>query len=836
MSTPLVSILLPTYNRACFLPEAIESVLMQTYQYFELIIIDDGSTDNTHEILSRYDDPRLVKIRHENKGRSYSRNKGLLLAKGEFIAFLDSDDVYLPNKLEVQVQHFNAHPETNMVYTSAYCINENGQQFSFKYKASHSGHIYYKIAFFKPVTITLPTVMLRKNILDKVGEFDEQMHRFEDTDLWRRISKISPITAMSAYTCKLRTHPENELRAQDPHAILFALDYYAKKILREDEDMGLIRIRNGLHTLFLYYAESLNINPSWRQYAQLLINQALSFKTTQQKNPAFLFNSDATITFSPTVSIIIPVYNGANYLNEAINSALNQTYPHIEVLVINDGSNDNGATRQVALSFGEKIRYFEKENGGVASALNFGIDQMQGEYFSWLSHDDLYLPDKIEKQICALANFDPDHTILYGNYSVFTTDPQNDIVCKMKGVPPDAFRYWITIENCLHGCTLLIPKTVFDVCGNFDEALRTTQDYDKWFKLAKFYQFVHIDAHLVKARSHLEQGTIKMSNVVLPECNALLANFVNQLSHEDLKSGEPHSIGLTYAKIASSMWYRGFLPVAKLAALYSLKNCFRMPIKDVIYAQILLIKGFSLFCIIKPLRKILSPYRRLSIRKVINKAKQIGPEALKGFDLKKRFSMIYQYNLFNGRTSRSGEGSDLIQTAIIRDAIPKLLQEYQIETFLDAPCGDWYWMQHIKFETARYIGIDIVDDLIQRNKKIYGKINTTFQCLNIVNDPIPKSDLIFSRDCFVHLSFNDIINALRNFKSSGAKYLLTTTFTQRTENQDLGEGFWRTLNLQLAPFNFPPPLKLINEGCTEENHLYTDKCLGLWRFEDLVSI
>lgn len=106
-------------------------------------------------------------------------------------------------------------------------------------------------------------------------------------------------------------------------------------------------------------------------------------------------------TDNPLVSIVIPVYNGSNYLAQAIDSALGQTYPNCEVLVVNDGSDDGGATAELALSYEEKIRYFEKENGGVATALNLGIRQMRGEYFAWLSHDDLYKPEKIELQVKA---------------------------------------------------------------------------------------------------------------------------------------------------------------------------------------------------------------------------------------------------------------------------------------------------------------------------------------------------------------------------------------------------------------------------------------------------
>src|SRR5512140_3857263 len=109
--------------------------------------------------------------------------------------------------------------------------------------------------------------------------------------------------------------------------------------------------------------------------------------------------TDGSMTEHPLVSVVIPVYNGANYLREAIDSALAQTYPHVEVIVVNDGSNDGGRTRAVATSFGSRVRYFEKENGGVASALNLGIREMRGAFFSWLSHDDVYYPEKIARQV-----------------------------------------------------------------------------------------------------------------------------------------------------------------------------------------------------------------------------------------------------------------------------------------------------------------------------------------------------------------------------------------------------------------------------------------------------
>ena len=119
----------------------------------------------------------------------------------------------------------------------------------------------------------------------------------------------------------------------------------------------------------------------------------------------------------PLVSIVIPVYNGSNYMREAIDSALAQTYSNIEIIVVNDGSNDGGATRDIALSYGDKIRYFEKENGGVSTALNLAIKNMRGQYFSWLSHDDVYLPEKVQTEIDALRKAGDMSRVVYSNWA-----------------------------------------------------------------------------------------------------------------------------------------------------------------------------------------------------------------------------------------------------------------------------------------------------------------------------------------------------------------------------------------------------------------------------------
>ncbi len=148
--------------------------------------------------------------------------------------------------------------------------------------------------------------------------------------------------------------------------------------------------------------------------------------------------------FSPLVTIVIPVYNGGDYLNESIQSALSQTYKNIEVIVVNDGSTDSGVTRNIALSYGDKISYYEKENGGVSSALNLGIKKMNGQYFSWLSHDDLYSSEKIEKQLTyALNSHDKSDVIVYSDSINFSKISANNL-SRAERYKDKSIRYFLT--------------------------------------------------------------------------------------------------------------------------------------------------------------------------------------------------------------------------------------------------------------------------------------------------------------------------------------------------------------------------------------------------------
>lgn len=238
----------------------------------------------------------------------------------------------------------------------------------------------------------------------------------------------------------------------------------------------------------------------------------------------------------PLVSIVIPVYNGSDYMREAINSALKQTYTDIEVIVVNDGSRDNGMTDTIAKSYGKKIRYFSQDNGGVSSALNLGIEKMHGKYFSWLSHDDVYEPNKIEKQVALLEALD-EHTIICSACSYINENSE-----KMKGHFPDnGFHEGYTdgkrtlqimlSHSAVNGCSLLIPKSAFDKCGGFDESLRFCQDVFMWYKLfLNNFSMYYTEECLVKSRIHSNQLTQRGQKLFRREWNEISEYVMQQFA------------------------------------------------------------------------------------------------------------------------------------------------------------------------------------------------------------------------------------------------------------------------------------------------------------------
>lgn len=214
---------------------------------------------------------------------------------------------------------------------------------------------------------------------------------------------------------------------------------------------------------------------------------------------------------------------------------------------------------------------------------------------------------------------------------------------------------------------------------------------------------------------------------------------------------------------------------------------------------------------------------------------KLVPRAVAARRLERVFTDIYRGNGWGDGETRSGPGSTRERTAGFRADLDRLLAELAVRSLLDLGCGEFNWQPLLTHPLERYVGIEIVPDIVQDLARRHAAPGREFLSRNLVFDPLPACDLALCRDCLVHLNNDHVLSALRNVRRSGTRYLLATTFTERTENADVPSGGWRPLNLERPPFSLPPPERLLSERRTVEEARYADKSLGLWPANALPS-
>jgi hypothetical protein len=202
--------------------------------------------------------------------------------------------------------------------------------------------------------------------------------------------------------------------------------------------------------------------------------------------------------------------------------------------------------------------------------------------------------------------------------------------------------------------------------------------------------------------------------------------------------------------------------------------------------------------------------------------------------LPERWDLLHRLGVYHHPESLSGAASAFEETAALREALPRVIEERSVATILDIPCGDFAWMQHVGLN-AEYTGADVVPALVNENQKRYGNERRRFVILDATRDKLPAVDLILSRDLLIHLSLGDMRAALANFAASGSRFLLTNHFEQRTDNPDIVSGDFRPVNLCSPPFNLPPPLEIINERSALGGGAFADRSMALWRLADIAQ-
>jgi len=463
---------------------------------------------------------------------------------------------------------------------------------------------------------------------------------------------------------------------------------------------------------------------------------------------------------NPTVSIIIPVYNGANYLRQAIDSALAQTYPHTEVIVVNDGSNDDGKTSHVALSFGDRIRYFAKTNNGVASALNMGINQMRGDFFSWLSHDDVYYPDKIARQVSHFHELNDTRVMACCNYHVI------DAASKIIGTG-EAQGFVLSssvvavVGTYVNGCSLLIPKSAFDAAGLFNESLMNSQDNEMWLRMVMHgYKLSYMPDVLIQSRNHPEQGSKTAGVTHLRETRAFYDWALRFIGPRERVENAVALFRVLLMKRLPSMVGRLFFMLSDDRSAY--------------YAMTSLYAGA--FAAAKAA--------------VANRVGTVpGVRWLLRAIRKRRFrSSSYYWEQRYKRGETSGAGSYGRYAEFKAEVLNSYIAAHGIRKVADFGCGDGNQLKTVK--CPRYVGLDVSAAAIEKCRQLYAG-DPTKEFL-LYNDPQTKdrlhtfaAELTISLDVIYHLveaaAFEEYMKALFN-TASGHVIIYSSNFERHYDS------------------------------------------------------
>ncbi len=445
---PTVSVIIPCYNQAHFLPEAVESVVNQIFTDWECIIVNDGSKDNTSHVagslINKYTDRQISLINQPNQGLAMARNTGIKASFGKYILPLDADDKICPEMLLKTVSLLEAHPQIAIAYSDVRHFGNTSRivcagEYDFQ-RLCRENHLNY-------------CSLYRREAWEAVGGYNPNMiWGYEDWDCWIGCGEKG---------------------------------FYGKRI---PEPLFLYRVKDAsMYTNALRHHSEL--------VSQIVLNHQNLYNTNTVAEAKGIVEkcSLGRQQNHPAVSVIVPTYNRPDFLTKALESIAAQTYKNCEVIVVNDAGRDVSA---IVNSFQGRlaITYLaHTENKGLAASRNTGINAAIGKYIAYLDDDDIYYPDHIETLVGFLEN--NDYKVAYTDaYRAYQEKENGEYVTRKRDVSYSYdFEYdYILVNNFVPVLCVMHEKACLQETGIFDESLRALEDMDCWIRMSRKYKFAHI--------------------------------------------------------------------------------------------------------------------------------------------------------------------------------------------------------------------------------------------------------------------------------------------------------------------------------------------------------
>lgn len=524
MSCPKISIVTPSYNQGEFLEDCINSILDQGYEDFEYIIIDGGSTDNSIDIIKKYEKHLSYWCSEPDNGQSDAINKGFRRTTGELVAWLNSDDFYLPGAFMNVAKAYLESPSASFYYGNGHRVAEDG---NIKSEFYPQGTVCFDLQsfVFGLNYILQPATFINRKILDQIslgrdrafhGEtkndvnsyIDSSLHWGMDTDLWIRLAQkahpfplINCLAASREYG-ETKTSIGSFKRVEELRQIaeLYSGQPYTPGVLLYFLDT-LHRFASNEETLFpLEFRRDLEM--FWSESAKLM--------TSMGTGPDGL---PIKTLMPPVFSIITPSFNQGRFIERTIQSVLSQGVP-VEYCVVDGGSSDE--TLDILKKYGDHLRWISEKDDGQASALNKGIRATSSEIIGWLNSDDIYYPGALTA-VKEFFDSHPDIDIVYGN--------ANHIDEKDKVIEPYYTEEW-DYQRLKDICFICQPavffrRRVIEQIGPFDDKLQYCMDYEYWLRLGKLTDFVRLDRTLAGSRMYDDNKTLGARVAVHLEINEM---------------------------------------------------------------------------------------------------------------------------------------------------------------------------------------------------------------------------------------------------------------------------------------------------------------------------
>lgn len=503
---PLVSVCIPTYNRSEYIIDAIQSVFLNKYNHIEVIVVDDGSTDNTGELIKENFGEKITYIYQENQGAVVARNKLIEVSQGEYICWLDSDDMLIPGVIDQFINLLNQGIEADVFYGDLIHITgDNKYMQVINYPDWYNKNSALIKNMMTSNRIPNPGTIIKKSAYDSIGLYNSKFKRAHDYEWYSRAAFSLKFKHLNYFSAFYRIHDNNLSGNLENKDLSFEAEILKNLVSKTDlrelykteielfsqQGNGLISILLMISKKLLEYKdiagakkimeEAYELEPS-KELSQYIQHLSTLREPKQKRKKA----DDLKI------SVIIPTYNRPKLLKRAIGSVLNQSYQNFEIIVVNDAGEDSS---NIVHSFKDsRIKYYRHEsNKGLAGARNTGLAHATGDLIAYLDDDDIFLPHHLEKMVHVFLTKSADVV-----YSKAVKRIEKEVSGEFDLVRKEEFDNrefdpsLLLVHNYIPVCCIMHKKSCIDKAGVFNEHYRTHEDWDFLIRLSQHYHFHYL--------------------------------------------------------------------------------------------------------------------------------------------------------------------------------------------------------------------------------------------------------------------------------------------------------------------------------------------------------